>query len=278
MPNQLFPLFADWRARPGRSEAWRENKRDNFPSEDMFVREYPEVPADLFKAADELVFTQQSIMMAQIGASGPRGPEALHTYIKYWDIGRMQDATVLTCWDITSAPYQLVHYLRLVRRPYPVIQNTIETVHVQYPGQTYIEDNGAGRSVIENLNTPASGNNVGQASKIKMILSLKIGMERGFVKFTEKQLIQELSGYMWDDKGLVQDSVMAAAGAISKAGVPSEYGSTPISMEAVSTPSRVGAISTTSVGGSRMSGLPGSIRGARMRDTDEGQRAEEYVR
>lgn len=278
MPNQLFPLFADWKARPGRSEAWRENKRDNFPSEDMFVREYPEVPADLFKAADELVFTQQSIMLAQIGASGPQPPAQLHTYIKYWDIGRMQDASVLTCWDITSAPYQLVHYLRLVRRPYPVIQSTIEAVHRDYPGQTYIEDNGSGRAVIENLNIPASGNNVGQASKIKMILALKIGMERGFVKFNEKQLIQELSGYMWDDKGLIQDSVMSAAGAISKAGVPGEYGATPISMETVTTASRVGSISTTAVGASRMAGLPGSIRGTRMRDTDEGQWAEEYVR
>ena len=279
--NKLYPIFADWRARPGRSPEWRENKRNNFPSEDMFVREYPEKPADLFRAAEELVFPHWAITLAQAGASGPMPPEPGHTYIKYWDIGRMQDAVVGVTFDITQAPYQLVNYVRKVRSPYPVTQKDIEDTHKVYQGLTYIEDNGAGMAVIENLKVQANGFNVNTSTKVKIILALKVGMERGYIKFNNKQLIAECSGYMWDDKGIVQDSVMAAAGAVYCAGVPAEFGNISFGPESGGADSRLAGISSMSPSNnssSRFASVPGSIRSGNRRSSDEyGQRAEDYV-
>ena len=226
MPNFKL-VFADWRARPGRSETWREERRLNFADETMWRREYPETLADVLLAAEDMVFSAVAIDKAQEDYFFPAHPvvgNPQHRYLKAWDVGRLQDAAVGVCLDITSNPHFLVDYRRLLKKPYPILQAEIADLHNRYPGPTYVEDNNAGRSVIENLDVPASPFVTSGSSKPKLILALKVALEKEYLKLPRtrlvSQLIFELQSYMWDDEGLIQDSVMALGIACHLAGPP----------------------------------------------------------
>ncbi len=269
----FYPFFADWRSRPGRYEGWRDERRGNYPTEDQWRREYPERVEDVLLSDEDVVFPPWAIRLAQHGAVGLQGPilsdprtgVRTHRYIKAWDIGRLHDAAVGTVLDWTKTPYQVVGYRRLVQQPFPVLQAAIEEMHALYPGPTYVEGNGPGLAVIENLRVPASPFTTTQASKFKAIAETKLGLERGWLKFPPiAQLIFELSGYMWDDKGLVQDSVMSLAIAVAVAGAPAEHHLTAAvaPSESRTAPLRAQAGPGRSAG-SRWADLPGAQRPGR---------------
>lgn len=227
MPN-FYAYFADWRSRPGREDSFRTEKRQNFLTDDAWRREYPETIEDTLLAAEDMVFPTWAIEAA-ITEPGPAQPVNTrqgkippHRYNKAWDIGRLHDAVVGTVLDITTTPYVLVNYYRTIKQPFPATQELIAGVHTDYKnGVTYIEDNNAGMAVRENLKVPASGFNTTQANKVAMLMALKVALEQGWLKiYREPQLIFELQSYMWDDEGLVQDSVISLAANVWTAGPP----------------------------------------------------------
>lgn len=227
-------VFADWRARPGRNEEWREQRRGNFPTEDMWRREYPETLEDVLLAAEEGPFPtwalQQCMDQYEFPVQAIKG-NPQHRYIKMWDQGRMHDAFVGVVLDITRAPYRLCDYRRLVQKPYLVSQEEVKAVHETFPGPTYVGDDNASKAIVENLTIPATHFLVGSL-KTRCIMALKVALEEGYlslpgsvtqegqIRSAVPQLIFELQGYLWDDKGLVQDSVMALANALYVAGPP----------------------------------------------------------
>lgn len=227
-------LFADWRARPGRTEEWREARRANFPTEDMWRREYPETLEDVLLAAEEGPFPSWAIRQCIDDYPYPVAPIGgvpTHRYLKMWDQGREHDAFVGVVLDITHAPYQLCDYRRLLHKHYQIAQAEVEEVHKRYPGPTYVGDDNASKVIVENLTVPATHFLVGSL-KPRCIMATKVALEQGYLSMpgsvTEdniiispvSQLIFELESYLWDDKGLVQDSVMALSNALYVAGPP----------------------------------------------------------
>lgn len=165
-----------------------------------------------FIGSGAAVFTTEQIDEAENGAWGDREPERGRKYLTSVDIGRRQDATVINTFDMTGEPYQRVAHDRVERVPYPVIQTMIEQRARAYPGALWIESNGVGDPVIENLTVKASPFVTTAKTKTQAIQSLQLLLEhrRLKAKWTPQER-KELMLYQWDDRNLVQDCVMSLA-------------------------------------------------------------------
>ena len=215
----IVPRFYPWSARPDRTAAWRTQKLREFTLKDRGAREYPETEDDAFLGDAAYAFSGDAIDAAHDDAVGLLGEaRGDREYVHGWDIGKLQDAAVGIVLDITEPPYQIVAYVRRLGLPYPVLQTEIETLFDRFGGELRIENNGPGEPVIDNLEIPAIGITTGPKSKVVMIAQLKAAVEGGNLRWRGlPQLDREMRGYQWEDKSIVQDSVMSLAIALSGA-------------------------------------------------------------
>lgn len=161
-------------------------------------------------------FSPADIERAHEGATGVQEPVAGERYVTAWDIGRRRDATVGVTLT-TRAPFQVVAFERLDGWSYPRIQRAIEARAARWPGVTYVESNGVGDPVIENLTTHVEPHVTSAKSKLQALDALTLLLERGDIKWTGlAQLDAEMLVYQDDDKDLVQDCVMALSMAAVK--------------------------------------------------------------
>jgi DNA-binding protein YbaB len=65
--------------------------------------------------------------------------------------------------------------------------------------------------VIENLTEEVEPFTTTTKTKTQAIQALQLLVQQGRFKHHEEQLDREMSLYQWDDKDLIQDSVMSAA-------------------------------------------------------------------
>lgn len=165
-----------------------------------------------FVGSGDAVFNAALIDRAAVGAVGEQKPIAEHAYLTSVDIGRRQDATVINTFDTSVTPYQRVAHERLERVPYPVIQQTIEARARLYRGALWIESNGIGDPVIENLTVRSTPFVTTARSKVQAIQSLQLLLENDRLKaHWTAQERRELTMYQWDDQRLTQDCVMSLA-------------------------------------------------------------------
>jgi terminase large subunit-like protein len=192
---------------PKEQAAWYLRERPKYTAQ-QWAAEYE---CD-FVGSGEAVFSADAIANARIGATGDQHPIAGHRYVTSVDIGRRQDATVINTFDTSVAPFQRVAHERIERIPYPVIQQKIEARARRYPGPLWIESNGVGDPVIENLQVSARPFVTTQRSKVQALQSLALLLERGAIKAEwTAQEQYELTIYRYDDRDLVQDCVMSLA-------------------------------------------------------------------
>lgn len=158
------------------------------------------------------VFRLTDLDLATQGAVGEQGPQAGARYVTACDIGRRQDATVINVVDATAQPYQRVYHERMERVPYPIIQQRIEAVARRYGGQLWVESNGVGDPVIENLAVRARPFVTTARSKLQALQALQLLLEQGALKARwTAQERKELVAYTWNDQHLQQDCVMSLA-------------------------------------------------------------------
>lgn len=168
-------------------------------------------------------FSPADIERAHEGATGVREPMDGEEYVTAWDIGRRRDATVGVTLT-TRAPFQVVAFERLDGWSYPRIQRAIEARAARWTGVTYVESNGVGDPVIENLTTGVVPHVTSAKSKLQALDALTLLLERGDIKWTGlAQLDAEMLVYQDDDKDLVQDCVMALS--MAAAHLPQAAGS-----------------------------------------------------
>ena len=207
-PIGADPALDDAQSRTaGEAGAWFASERPKYTAQQWAA----EFECD-FIGSGVAVFQPVDVERATVGAWGDRPPEAGHSYVTSVDIGRRQDATVINTFDTSVEPYQRVAHDRLERIPYPVIQEAIAARWRAYGGQLWIESNGVGDPVIENLAAPAQPFVTTARSKVQAIQRLQLLLERGRIKAAwTPQERRELLGYQWDDRDLVQDCVMSLA-------------------------------------------------------------------
>jgi hypothetical protein len=170
------------------------------------------------------------------------------SYVTAWDLGRVNDFTVGVVLDVTERPWVLVDYIRLNKVAWEEIYATIERSRSEY-GCRYavIDSSGPGGDVIEEemlkRQIPVWGiKTSSKQGKIELINTLQNALDEGrqadgtYVTVDEEgrehvhprleppggtwgalrippyvQLLDELGLYRFDDKKLVQDSVIALA-------------------------------------------------------------------
>jgi hypothetical protein len=137
-----------------------------------------------------------------------------HKYLTSADIGRRRDATVINTIDTTSLPYQRVAFERLERVPYPVIQSAIERRARAYPGPVYVESNGIGDPVIENLTVKVIPFVTTARTKVQAIQATQLLLERGELKAQwEPRERAALTTAAWDDDHTPDEIMSLAIGA-----------------------------------------------------------------
>jgi hypothetical protein len=161
---------------------------------------------------DELtIFAIADIDQAQAGAPELRAGEHRRRYITAVDVGRRRDATVINTFDVTRAPYTRVSFERMYGAPYPLIQQAIEHRAQEYPGAVYVESNGVGDPVIENLTMPVTPFLTTQRSKVQALQALQLLFERGDIKARwDARERAALISASWDDDHTA-DEVMSLA-------------------------------------------------------------------
>lgn len=224
--NQFFRLWRnqeggtwshhryDWHACPAYDDAWYARERPNYTAE-QWATEYD---CD-FVASGLAVFNPGDIEACADGWTGLQPPIEGHRYVTGVDVGRRRDATVIVTLDVTERPYQVCHFERHLGLPYPSIQARIDGVCAMYGGVVWVESNGIGDPVIENLNYIVNPFTTTQRSKYNAISALALLHERGDIKYEIPALRSEVELYQWKDADLAQDCVMAAAIAALKAEV-----------------------------------------------------------
>jgi hypothetical protein len=146
-----------------------------------------------------------------------------HKYVKGWDIARKQDAFVGFAFDISTSPFQVVHFERHLRLSYPDQATRIETIHKAYPGETWVESNGVGDPLIQFLTIKVNEFTTTALTKRNAIDALLLLIQRDEIISPELiEWARELLVYQRDDKNLMQDTVMAAAITALAAGRPPE--------------------------------------------------------
>lgn len=195
-----------WRDCPAYDDDWYARERPNYTAQ-QWASEYE---CD-FVASGQAVFKAEDVRACADGWAGEQEARSGRQYLTAWDIGRRRDATVGITLDVTEDVWHVVRFERVLGIPYPEIQNRIDARVRAYPGRHYIESNGAGDPVWENLTERVEPFITLAKSKVQAITALALALENRILKHNIPELTRELNLYQWDDQNLVQDCVMAAA-------------------------------------------------------------------
>lgn len=191
------PRYAD-------DPTWEAKTRENMTRQ-AFAQEF-----DLdFITSGDAVFDAADLERCRDGWNPD--PHTCEETVTFWDIGRRQDHSVGITLGRRGDVWHEVGFERFLA-PYPVIQSRIEA-RQRTMGRTWVESNGVGDPVIENLSVPVEPFVMTVKTKTQAIQALQLLVQQGRFKFGDEQLGRELGLYEWADKDLIQDCVMAAAGA-----------------------------------------------------------------
>jgi hypothetical protein len=137
-------------------------------------------------------------------------------YVVAYDIAKKADWTVGIVFRVDVSPWELVYFERFQRIPWPEVEARMKKAHEVWAGaRTGYDATGIGDPVGDHLDIAIDYLEpivFTTALKTKLITNLVFCMENE--KFTMpfiRQLQDELYGYEWDDKSLVQDCVMSLA-------------------------------------------------------------------
>lgn len=148
-------------------------------------------------------------------------PKPGHHYVTGVDLGRKRDATVIVTFDVSESPCPLVEYKRLPpsSSDWGLIELAVRATHDKFKSEMIHDASGAGDPISEllvDISEPFVITH-GQASRAKyhIVENLRRAAdEQAIVLPRIEQLYKEFEGYEWDDKAIIQDSVMAVALAV----------------------------------------------------------------
>lgn len=178
--------------------------------------EFTEGELTLFRIADiERADTPDVARPAQAGRQ----------YITSVDVGRRHDATVINTFDTSQRPYTRVAFERLERIAYPLIQQHIEARASAYPGPVWVESNGIGDPVIENLNVAVTPFVTTARSKVQALQALQLLFEQGDISATwDARERAALIGCAWDDEHTADEVMSLAIFAANAANTGASFG------------------------------------------------------
>jgi len=135
-----------------------------------------------------------------------------HQYVSGIDLGRKNDPTVIITYDVTNRPAQMVDfkYIEPGRAEWDMITKVI-TDHLEYwDPESKHDGTGVGDSISEALYGLSEEFMFTKTSKQNMIERMQHAFDFRTVRIPKiPMLFREHQRYIWDDKDIVQDTVMA---------------------------------------------------------------------
>lgn len=213
-----YPLVERTKGTPPEQVPWYRKERPGYTRRDWaseFECDFVESGGAVFTAE-----TCERVYDKRLPSEDPRTwIEAPNTFT-YWDLGARQDATVGMTVASVAGKMPVVAWSRMeAPNEWPAIERAIADRLARYPnGRHFIESNGIGDPFIAHLR-----NDLGLAveeflvtprSKTDIIRALAIACEQDVFRHGSRPLYTEMLRYQVDDAKLVQDCVMAGAGAV----------------------------------------------------------------
>lgn len=145
-----------------------------------------------------------------------------HKYASGVDLGRKRDATVLVTYDVTVLPAEMVEYIRIApgTADWSEIILTVRNTYAYYGSEVRVDSTGAGDVIAEGLTDIAEpyiiSANQSAGKKYNLIENSRRAYDNGVVLMPKvEQLYSEHEKYSWNDKTIVQDSIIANCIALS---------------------------------------------------------------
>lgn len=197
------------------SRAFLEEQRSRM-SPELFAQNVLGEFVDLFD-----FFSAEVIQRLYEGANYELGREPGEDakYVLGADLGALRDATQVIVLDISKTPHELVYIKELRNASWETVRDFVGSVIRLYnPAFCLIDETGVGKPIVESLQNEydrVEGFVFSATSKPDILTRLQdAAQRRAFIfPFTAgtKTLIDQLSVYRLDDKGLETDAVMALA-------------------------------------------------------------------
>lgn len=141
-----------------------------------------------------------------------------HSYATGVDVGRKRDATVIITYDITADPAVVVEfkYIPASYADYPLIERAVRQTQAKFDSEVMIDSTGSGDPVAQSLSDIAEPFTFTLNKKQNIIENVRLAMDNGALRMPKiKQLYHEHQKYVWQDKHIRQDTVMANALAVN---------------------------------------------------------------
>lgn len=150
-------------------------------------------------------------------------PKDGHHHVTFIDYGRKRDPVVMITFDWSDYPARVVEYKRI--RPsafnFDDVKNSAFRTIELYNSDCYHDGTGAGdvlTAYLEGYSQPRVMGD-GQLSRVKtnMIERLKLAIDtKAIIMPKIPQIYNEFKAYVYNDKKIVQDCVMAVGGAVAE--------------------------------------------------------------
>jgi phage FluMu gp28-like protein len=145
-----------------------------------------------------------------------------HYYSTGVDFGRKRDATVIITYDITENPAKMAEYKRIEPGcSWEQILLTTRKTYEKFESDILCDATGVGDVIYESIADIADpyviSDNQFSKNKYNLIENVRRAMDNRAVKMPKiPQLFREHEQYLWNDKLIVQDSVIANALAVKQ--------------------------------------------------------------
>ena len=141
-----------------------------------------------------------------------------HLYATGIDLGRKNDPTVIITYDYTNLPAQVVDYkyIEADRSDWKMIQDLVFEHLLAWPGDAAHDGTGAGDAITEAVYGYSDAFIFSKIGKQNIIERVQHAMDFRQIRMPKiETLYREHQRYTWDDKDIVQDTVMANALAVN---------------------------------------------------------------
>ena len=145
-----------------------------------------------------------------------------HYYSTGIDFGRKRDPSVFITYDITENPARVVDFRRIPPgSEWSQILLTTRKIYDTFNSDILCDSTGIGDVILESISDIAEGyvisDNQYSKNKYNLIENVRRAMDNKAIKLPNiKQLYKEHEGYLWNDKNIVQDCVIANALAVKQ--------------------------------------------------------------
>ena len=144
-------------------------------------------------------------------------PDKDHNHVTGIDLGRKRDATVIKTYDVDSTPIRLVEYKRIppATSDWGLIELAIRDTYAKFESDMIHDATGVGDAIGERIEDISEPHVLTATNKYNILENTRRAMDLGvFIEAKIGRSYREFEEYIWNDKHIVQDCVIATALAV----------------------------------------------------------------